>query len=507
MVPLQERLYLSFSGLSGIYCLPRFFFSKYKKPSLRLASKVFDNPTFLVFFLFLFTIVLQVFFLKVVNKGFCLSGDENAYLFQAKIFSKFSLTVPSHLLKEFFNNDHIVNNGRMFSIYPPGLPFLLMGISWLVGPFFAASSLLVLYKIFQHDFPSDLSFFAVVSIALSRFFISFGASYHSHSPTFFFIALTMLLYLRLETSESPSKSKRLSLGLGAAFGAAFIIRPFSAAIFAVYLMYGFLRNWPRKGINNVRAKFILMGFLPFLLIFFAYNHHLTGNIFKMAYLVSDDAQFVGLQTNLLAGIKNIIYSCWRLFDGLFPLPASVSLFFLFLGVWKSEKKARNYFYLFLFALLVCSLMPFHQFRYLYSFSFFMHIYIFIGFTAFLDKILILSIEDKKICFQWLISIIIASGTMVLCNDINVKGRWLKKITTPYRVVEKAGIKNAVIFLKDTKEVYPMFYTRNAPDFNDSVLYALDRGDKNQELMEFYKGRSFFVYSKGTVTEILSARIG
>jgi len=51
--------------------------------------------------------------------------DEAAYNFQAKIFLKGRLYVPSPCAKEIFDFPHVVNNGRWYSQYPPGFPALL----------------------------------------------------------------------------------------------------------------------------------------------------------------------------------------------------------------------------------------------------------------------------------------------------------------------------------------------------------------------------------------------
>ncbi len=51
--------------------------------------------------------------------------DEIDYLFQAKLFRSGRLFAPSPCAKEAFDFPHMINNGRWYSQYTPGYPFLL----------------------------------------------------------------------------------------------------------------------------------------------------------------------------------------------------------------------------------------------------------------------------------------------------------------------------------------------------------------------------------------------
>jgi hypothetical protein len=49
--------------------------------------------------------------------------DSIAQLFQAKIFASGRLYATSHPLREFFDYTHMINNGKWYSQYPPGMRF------------------------------------------------------------------------------------------------------------------------------------------------------------------------------------------------------------------------------------------------------------------------------------------------------------------------------------------------------------------------------------------------
>ena len=72
---------------------------------------------------------------------------------------------------------------------------------------------------------------------------------------------------------------------------------------------------------------------------------------------------------------------------------------------------------------------------------------------------------------------------------------------PYQVVEEAGIKNALVFIKEVKLFYPEWYTRNSPDYDDDILYVRDLGEKNRKLMDYYPDRSYYRYDMGQLTTI------
>jgi hypothetical protein len=67
----------------------------------------------------------------------------------------------------------------------------------------------------------------------------------------------------------------------------------------------------------------------------------------------------------------------------------------------------------------------------------------------------------------------------------------------YNKVAEAGLQNAVVFISSpTGIIRPMDeanLNRNDKAYSNSVLYALDKGQDNKILMEYYSGRSFYRY--------------
>jgi hypothetical protein len=74
-------------------------------------------------------------------------------------------------------------------------------------------------------------------------------------------------------------------------------------------------------------------------------------------------------------------------------------------------------------------------------------------------------------------------------------------TKIYTIPKKMGINNALVFVKGVRVFYPSWYCRNSPDYNDDILYVLDRGEENRKLMDYYPDRSYYSYDRGYFTPI------
>src|SRR4030066_227381 len=77
-------------------------------------------------------------------------NDEIAYLFQAKLFQSGRLYASTPCGREFFDFPHIINNGKWYSIYPPGFPLLLvLGLAfrtpWLINPILAGLTMVLFF--------------------------------------------------------------------------------------------------------------------------------------------------------------------------------------------------------------------------------------------------------------------------------------------------------------------------------------------------------------------------
>jgi len=214
-------------------------------------------------------------------------NDEIAYLFQAKLFQSGRLFASSPCARESFEFPHIINNGRWYSIYPPGFPFLLMlglffRVPWLINPLLAAASVILFYFLGRTLYNRSVGILASVLGAVSPWYLLMSSTMMSHTSSLFFNALVLLfLFLSL---KRPSLLN--GLAAGAALGMAILVRPVNALLFflplLVYYAFHLLKN-VRTKIKNLTA--ILASAIPFCLILFLYNFLTNGHPFRMGYLV------------------------------------------------------------------------------------------------------------------------------------------------------------------------------------------------------------------------------
>jgi len=214
-------------------------------------------------------------------------NDEIAYLFQAKLFQSGRLFAPSPCARESFDFPHIISNGRWYSIYPPGFPFLLMlglflRVPWLINPLLAAASVILFYFLGRTLYNRSVGIVASVLGAVSPWYLLMSSTMMSHTSSLFFNALFLLFLFR--SLKRPSGLN--GLAAGAALGMAILVRPVNALLFCLpFLVYyaSYLLKNARTKIKNLSA--ILAAATPFCLLLLLYNFLTNGHPFRMGYLV------------------------------------------------------------------------------------------------------------------------------------------------------------------------------------------------------------------------------
>ncbi len=213
-------------------------------------------------------------------------NDEIAYLFQAKLFQSGRLFASSPCAKESFDFPHIINNGKWYSIYPPGFPFLLLiGLllraPWLINPLLAAAAIILFYFLGKTLYNRSVGILASILGAVSPWYLLMSSTMMSHTSSLFFNAF-FLLFL-FHSIKRPSGVD--GLVAGAALGMATLTRPANALLFCLpFLIYyaSHLLKDGRTRIKNLAA--ILGSAIPFFLVLFLYNFLTNGHPFRMGYL-------------------------------------------------------------------------------------------------------------------------------------------------------------------------------------------------------------------------------
>ncbi|MGB2844297.1 MAG: glycosyltransferase family 39 protein, partial [Candidatus Aminicenantaceae bacterium] len=235
-------------------------------------------------FVFIFTNLFSYFIFNHIPRV----HDEIDYLFQAKIFKSGRLYVPSPCAKESFDFPHMVNNGKWYSQYTPGYPFLLLlGLliqaPWLINPILASLSIILFYLLGKEIYNSKVGILAAFMGTISIWFLLMSSTMMSHTSGLFFI--TFFLYFLFRSIKNPSITNGLLTGMG--LGMAFLIRPYNAIListpFLIYYVVLLIKNIRKRLKNIITFGLAVIFFLSILLI---YNQITNGHPLKMGYFAS-----------------------------------------------------------------------------------------------------------------------------------------------------------------------------------------------------------------------------
>jgi hypothetical protein len=291
-------------------------------------------------FVFIFTNLFSYFIFNHIPH----INDEIGYLFQAKILRTGRLYLPSPCAKEFFNFSHIINDGKWYSQYPPGHPFLLLlgllaGAPWIINPLLASLSIFLFYLLGKEIYNARIGLLTAVLASVSPWFLMMSSTFLSHTSCMFFFALFLLFLFR--SFDKPSLLNGSLAGLG--LGMAFLIRPYTAVLLSVVflILYALklIKNFKRILKNSLALCLVVIFLISILLI---YNKITNGNFLTMGYEASyGDSHGIGFgktgYTNIahtpFLGLKQITNYIGSLNKHLFGWPLSsffgiVPLFFI-----------------------------------------------------------------------------------------------------------------------------------------------------------------------------------
>ncbi len=460
--------------------------------------------------------------------------DEIAYLFQAKIFKLGHLYVPSPCSPESFDFPHVVNNGRWYSMYPPGFPFLLLfglilGVPWIVNPFIGALAIFLLYLLGKEIYGQNAGIVAAVLGATSIWRLIMSATMMSHAASMLFNGFFLLFAVR--SIRRPAL--REGLLAGASLGFAFLVRPYNTALFSIvillYVSVLFFQS-PRRRIGNMAGMAGVA--LLFLAVFLLYNWGTTGSPFRTGYIVKFGQAGIfparlgmeGLFTpyrgakqigNNLASINRVLFG-W-------PLSSLLALF-PFFATMKRRREERSIEIVCL-ALLAVMIVGFY---------FYWGAFLLVGARMLYELFPVLVVFSAqgilelgswmRSRFPQLSTASIKNGLIVVMSIFTAYAfiirapRWIKppgidsffhrldyknlgSTASVNRTIRAVGIRKAVVILKflyvPVKD-YPTSrwgsgFMFDSPRLDDEVVYAVDRGEKNRDLIRCFPDRQAYIY--------------
>ena len=439
---------------------------------------------------------------QLLFRDFANSGDEYSYQISSWLFAEGKLSVPSPEPRDFFEFNHVVNDGRFYGKYPPGWPALLtpgvlLGVPWIVNLILSAATLAACYAVAKRHFSDEVAAIAML-IALGNPFIVFNsASYFSHTACLLFV--TLFLGGALDWLRDPS-SKRAPLLMGACAGAAFLIRPYSAVVLmgtaGAVLAARSVKAGTVKSLGPCLVAFAIPA-LGFLALHFLYNRFLTGSALQLPFTKYDTSDKPSWPTLAELPHRLKIHGALRLLQLSVWLPLAPVLAILYALM----PRIRSRFPGALLALFPAGLFAAYFLYRGTGTNQYGPRYLFEGVTA----LLILAacvIQGFPRRRAVLLSAVVLVNAAAFVGYGHYHVQQIRDRMLPYDLVERQGVRNAIVFLRTgsgTMEDEDL--TRNGIHFNGPVLYVVDKGPRNEDLRKRYPDRQafYFEYNESTRT--------
>ena len=433
-----------------------------------------------------------------VLRDFPNSGDEYAYLYEAQTLALGRVWNPARPGQEYFETNYIfVRDEKVFSVFPPGWPLVLAGAyrlgvpSWSVNPLLGALSLLILFWLGRTLYGARVALIAVGVTLMSPFYLFTSASYFSHTLCALLVLAATCFTVRVVSGGAVAQV----LLVGALLGGAVLTRYYTAVLCAIPIGV-LLCSRPRR--LPASLAWLALGGAPFAAFLLFYNRALTGNPWSLS-LSGVDLYFSRwfARNWFFRGIDMLASHLWSFL--LWTPPALLVAYAYYLR--RDFPGWRHRLIQFTFLCLVVGMFPYtdrggNQYGPRYYFEGFPLLVLFtcaglFGETSWGEKT-----RAGQRVFAW-VAVSVAAIVPLLAWHAWTERKVILQRQDVYRQVDAGGLTNAIVLLEGrvgaTRSMSVLDLTRNGPEMTGTVLYAVDRGDGNQRLIELYPGWTFYRY--------------
>lgn len=305
-----------------------------------------------------FILYLPALLLFGLSSGICLFiynqtpivDDSSSYLFQAKIFREGKLYAPVPPIPDFFSYETdmlLMQNGKWFSMYPPGFAMLLalamlVNAEWYLAPFFGGVTLAIWIEYARRWHGRRIALLFGCLALFSPFIFQMSSQILIHTPELFIASA--IIYLCRRQTESLSKVRNILLFLLLCL--AMLVRPHSLMVFLTPVLAFSCWATLRRKIFSASAA-IISGLAFGFLILSLYQWQTAGHPWTSAYLLEFKGLKYGFGSNYAAQVHTPLRGLELLSNNILGLNRwltgwySGSLFFLaaffitiaVLGVW------------------------------------------------------------------------------------------------------------------------------------------------------------------------------
>jgi len=246
--------------------------------------------------------------------------DSSAQLMHANMVAKGSFSAPATDALDFGHFHHrwmLVHGGRWFSQYPPGhIVIMALGVMagapWILPGLISGLTLLTVYFIGVRLAGRCVGLISVWLMIFSPFFQMMGGTFMNHTSATLYWSVGLLCFVL-----GVQKRRFLCfVGCGFMLFMLFATRPLTAVglaapLIPVSIIWVFVRD--RK--NRFTALCgVLVGIIPPIILFLAFNFGTTGNAFLMGYDLTGTTKLVeSTSTNPIAvQLQRSLYQIWML---------------------------------------------------------------------------------------------------------------------------------------------------------------------------------------------------
>jgi len=294
-------------------------------------------------------------------RGSPIADDESAYRFASELLARGRLWVPSPPLKLFFDQNFIINDGRMYTVYFLGWPALLVpatlaGLPEVANPIYSALTIPPLWGVLRHYVGPLWSRAGVLLFLVSPFVQVMAATELSHTTCLMALTWCLFFYVKIRDG-AHARDARLHAAMAVSFSIAFFIRPQAALALGLPLLIGWawrIRSIPAASRGRCVSAFVVpsMGFgvaflsvlwlqngSPFLVGYGRYAQYLVENgfafsSFRPVHLTTVPGFYFG---DALSAVVRVLAGLFRLNFDLFGWPTSLGVAIIALRAGKDVR--------------------------------------------------------------------------------------------------------------------------------------------------------------------------
>ena len=468
--------------------------------------------------------------------------DEAAYLFQARIYAEGHLWAPPPPVAGFFDHYHLMIEGqRWFSKYPPLFSLVLAlgvlsGWPWLINPLLGAMLAGTLYLIAQRLFTFRIALIASIFFIASPLHMFMSATMMAHTLTA--LCLWQMIYHALAGMQNGNPARFAAAG--AFWAAAFMTRPFTAAVVLLPVGIGAAVHWRRSLTNRASGRMLAAaaaGAYPLLVLFLCWSVLYSSESGQpmIPYVSYHSSDSLGFGADKGAGwlmtwgswghtpakaLRSISIFLENTMQYLHGWPLGMSLVFVPLAFWgKANSRRPMIFLLGVFLSLVAG----HAFYWATEHLGYGARYWYAGMPGItllsavgLDALIRPSAKPgrESLCGPSAFFPILTAGVFMYWNAFVYLPLKFFEAHTYGGIssclgnqVAAAGLTNAIIFVKTENSLYNDGFHLNDPFLRKGPYFVNDLGPRNDELMRLYPNYQSFQWDKKSLVPVESAPAG